>query len=275
MEHMVLPSDLLASLLTWTDPRTVSRFTCTSSAASAATNSSALWLELYENRWRKAGSMIKENLADMEEDVEETEENLLCPVRWLYRQRQEGAVPLAVVNGVHVLEGHLRSAEGGKSTPIRAVLGFQRGRVGGYAQKTPRSTGTKSHKSATATGAPTATAAAAPQPECAWVGMLGPDNQTSSVDSARSGWIIRWEETSGSGSDKTTRSFTGEFAPDGMSISGTFDDTASGPCSKMMKKKSSSGTFILHAQFPSATAPTFMELSRTILQLLQPDEEIK
>mmetsp|Transcript_13134 Transcript_13134/g.24199 ORF Transcript_13134/g.24199 Transcript_13134/m.24199 type:complete len:249 (+) Transcript_13134:91-837(+) len=248
MEHMALPSDLLASLLTWTDPRTVARFACTYSAAVAATDSENLWFELYESKWRQAGSMLTESLSEMEEP-EETPENLRCPMRWLYKQRVFGEVPLTVVDGIHTFEGTIQRNSSSKGTPVQAVLGLQRGRVGGYAMKSFRH------------GADTTTL----QPECAWVGMYG---AAAPGERSKSGRVISWDESSSSG-PKTTWRYCGEFAPDGMSVTGTFHMTE-GPSSTKQHR----GTFTLHAK-ESATAPTFKELSRTILQLLQTVEEKK
>jgi len=153
--------------------------------------------------------------------------------RLLYKQRVCGMVSLVVAVGVHVLEGTLRDDMDGSETRVRAVLGFQKGRVGGYM---------------------CADVLDGTSAQCTWVGMYAPA-KTMGLDRS-SQWTIHWEEKS----KPNTRgcSYLGDFDLDGMKITGIYDDK---------DHVERSGTFELTASL-SQTAPSWGELSRVILQML-------
>mmetsp|Transcript_2285 Transcript_2285/g.4771 ORF Transcript_2285/g.4771 Transcript_2285/m.4771 type:complete len:243 (+) Transcript_2285:74-802(+) len=228
--YMVLPCDLVSTvLLMLLDPRTIGRIACASSTLRIAADSRTLWMELYKHRWMQLGSVLRE----ADSFAPSIAGN---PFRLLYQQRMAFAVPMAINDGVHVFEGKVRNDKDGSETPVKVVLGFQKGRVGGHAQRPG-----VGHTSKTS-----------PPSETAFVGMYGP---AKAGEGSGGGWTIQWDETFRK--SKTKWSYSGKFGPDGMSITGTYQ-------TKLDPR--TGGTFHLKVT-PSESVPTFTELSLKILQL--------
>jgi len=226
----VFPSELVTtSVIALLDPASIGRIACASKPLCQIAECQVLWAELYQRRWQKENMLLQEECSPTSSDAKH---------RLLYKQRVCGMVSLVVAVGVHVLDGKLRDDIDGSETRVKAVLGFQKGRVGGY-----MCTDTDTLDSSLA--------------QCTWVGMYAPA-KTVGLDRS-SQWTIHWEEKSRS----STRgcSYLGDFDLDGMRITGIYDDK---------DHAERSGTFELTASL-SETVPTWGDLSRVILRMLGTD----
>mmetsp|Transcript_26787 Transcript_26787/g.49224 ORF Transcript_26787/g.49224 Transcript_26787/m.49224 type:complete len:232 (+) Transcript_26787:139-834(+) len=226
----VFPSELVTtSVFALLDVASIAHIACASRCFCQVADGKALWAEIYQREWQKENALLREQSTPVASH---------SSYKRLYEQRLRGMLPLVVAIGVHVLEGKLRDDLDGTETPVKAVLGLQRGRVGGYM----------------CIGADALESAAA---QCTWVGMYAPAK--SSSEESGSQWTIHWEEKSRSSSRGC--SYLGDFDLDGMRISGIYDDK---------DDADRSGTFELTVS-SSDSAPSLNELSQAILQILCAD----
>mmetsp|Transcript_46699 Transcript_46699/g.108861 ORF Transcript_46699/g.108861 Transcript_46699/m.108861 type:complete len:231 (+) Transcript_46699:143-835(+) len=225
----IFPSELVTtSVFALLDVASVAHIACTSRSFCQVADGKALWADLYRREWQKENALLKEPSSVLETHASH---------KWLYEQRLRGMLPLMVAIGVHVLEGILRDDRDGSETPVKAVLGLQKGRVGGYM----------------CIGADSAA------PQCTWVGMYAPLKTNGENNDCQ--WTIHWEEKSRS--SRRGCSYLGDFDPNGMRLTGIYDDR---------DDAERSGTFELTAS-SSDNAPTLNELSQAILQILCADSK--
>mmetsp|Transcript_16139 Transcript_16139/g.37077 ORF Transcript_16139/g.37077 Transcript_16139/m.37077 type:complete len:225 (-) Transcript_16139:100-774(-) len=180
-----LPADLLSAvLLIFVDVRTVGRFACTLRLNSSAAKQGALWYELYRRWWQQTRSLLKEVVPQLPAPTT-CHHDQAVDWRSLYEQRMLSLVPLAVTDAVRVFDGELRSDSDGNEMPVKAVLGWKKGRIGGHAL--------------------------IGHVRSLWMGMCGPGRGASK-------WQVQWEDKSRA----NKWSFSGELDLDGMSVTGKY-----------------------------------------------------